>query len=88
LEFSLAQPEMFLAAACDKYKELAAIHSAETIVFMLWFANQNPKVLKDEVAQRIRQVPLPRHYGPTQRREFFEDYVKVATLFMAIQLTA
>ncbi|HXO98529.1 MAG TPA: hypothetical protein VN857_18210 [Chthoniobacterales bacterium] len=80
LDFWLGYPEMLLGVACDKYRELAAEESAEMIVFALWFGIQNPNVLRTEIAERLRQIPLARTYAPSERRQFFADFIEAASL--------
>ena len=36
LDFSLAEPEMFLLAACDKFRELSGTITAEIETFLTW----------------------------------------------------
>jgi hypothetical protein len=83
LDFWLGHPEMLLGVACDKYRELAAEQSAEMIVFGTWFGIQNTHVLRTEIAERLRQIPLAHTYAPSQRRQFFADFIKAANLSIA-----
>jgi hypothetical protein len=83
LDFWLGHPEMLLGAACDKYRELAAEQSAEMVVFATWFGIQNTDVLRTEIAERLQQIPLAHPYAPSQRRQFFADFIRAASLSIA-----
>ena len=40
LEFSSAEPEIFLLGACDKFREIGGYRNAVMAVFVIWFRLQ------------------------------------------------
>ena len=47
-----------MAGACEKYRELASEITAEMIVYLAWFGNQNPEILTEEAAAKERLATL------------------------------
>jgi hypothetical protein len=77
-EFSLAEPELFLLGACDKFRELGGHRSAEMAVFIIWFTLQNPGMITLKTAIPFQEFPAELKYQPNQRSEFFAALIGLA----------
>jgi hypothetical protein len=83
LDFLVALPELFLISGCEKYHELAAEETPEMLVYRLWFSHHNPEFLTLEAFVRMHATNFSIQYSPTQRREFFNEYLGLAAVALA-----
>jgi hypothetical protein len=75
LDFILAEPEMFLLAACDKFRELSGTITAEIATFLTWWSIQNPGLLSPEATKLFSTIRFSEKFEPNQRREFFNRFI-------------
>lgn len=75
LEFSLAEPQIVLLGACQKFRDLGGYRSGEMGAFLIWSVMQNPDMFAFEEA-----VPVPAEFNfqSHQRREFFAAVMRFA----------
>ena len=76
LEFSLAEPEIFLLGACDKFRSVAGHRTGEMGLFITWFRMQNPGMVVFDSTAPVPEFPADFKFESHQRREFFATFIE------------